>query len=73
MTWLEWLTVTQEFWVRILADPKDFPLGITSSLKGVKPGRVAQSVTYLAIDACLTAYTGVASSIPGPVPFFDGN
>ena len=28
------------------------------------PGRVAQSVTYLASDACLTADTGVASSIP---------
>ena len=29
-----------------------------------KPGRVAQSVTYLATDACLTADPGVASSIP---------
>ena len=28
------------------------------------PGRVAQSVTYLATDACLTADPGVASSIP---------
>ena len=28
------------------------------------PGRVAQSVTYLATDACLTANPGVASSIP---------
>ena len=28
------------------------------------PGRVAQSVTCLATDACLTADTGVASSIP---------
>ena len=28
------------------------------------PGRVAQSVTCLATDACLTAYPGVASSIP---------
>ena len=27
-------------------------------------GRVAQSVTCLATDACLTAYPGVASSIP---------
>ena len=27
-TWLEWSTVKLEFWVRILADPKDFPLGI---------------------------------------------
>ena len=28
------------------------------------PGRVAQSVTCLATDACLTAYPGVASSTP---------
>ena len=28
------------------------------------PGRVAQSVTCLAADACLTAYPGVASWIP---------
>ena len=30
----------------------------------VIPGRVAQSVTYLATDASLTADPGVASSIP---------
>ena len=37
-----------------------------SSLKSLKavPGRVAQSVTCLATDACLTADPGVASSIP---------
>ena len=29
-----------------------------------KPGRVAQSVTCLATDACLTADPGVASLIP---------
>ena len=29
-----------------------------------KPGRVAQTVTCLATDACLTADPGVASSIP---------
>ena len=29
-----------------------------------QPGRVAQSVTCLATDACLTADPGVASSIP---------
>ena len=29
-----------------------------------RPGRVAQSVTCLATDACLTADPGVASSIP---------
>ena len=32
--------------------------------KGNMPGRVAQSVTRLATDACLTADPGVASSIP---------
>ena len=32
--------------------------------KQTKPGRVAQSVTCLATDACLTADPGVASSIP---------
>ena len=30
----------------------------------VIPGRVAQSVTCLATDSCLTADPGVASSIP---------
>ena len=30
----------------------------------IRPGRVAQSVTCLATDACLTANPGVASSIP---------
>ena len=34
-TWLEWSTSTQEFWVGILADPKDFPLGITSLVAAV--------------------------------------
>ena len=32
--------------------------------KNIAPGRVAQSVTCLATDACLTAIPGVASSIP---------
>ena len=32
--------------------------------KWTMPGRVAQSVTCLATDACLTADPGVASSIP---------
>ena len=30
----------------------------------LSPGRIAQSVTCLATDACLTADPGVASSIP---------
>ena len=33
-------------------------------LNAVIPGRVAQSVPFLATDACLTADPGVASSIP---------
>ena len=33
-------------------------------VKSIAPGRVAQSVTCLATDACLTADPGVASSIP---------
>ena len=36
----------------------------TFLLEDVWPGRVAQSVTCLATDACLTADPGVASSIP---------
>ena len=35
-----------------------------SGLKSGKPGRVAQSVTCLATDVCLTADPGVASLIP---------
>ena len=35
-----------------------------ASLKQNWPGRVAQSVTCLATDACLTADPGVESSIP---------
>ena len=34
------------------------------NLIAIKPGRVAQSVTCLATDACLTTIPGVASSIP---------
>ena len=30
----------------------------------VKPGRVAQSVTCLAADACMTADSGVGTSMP---------
>ena len=47
----------------------DFSKNTTFTL----PGRVAQSVTCLATDACLTADPGVASSIPGPVPYFRGD
>ena len=37
---------------------------ILRNLNDQGPGRVAQSVTCLATDACLTADPGVASSIP---------
>ena len=37
---------------------------LTSHKMTLKPGRVAQSLTCLATDACLTADPGVASSIP---------
>ena len=37
---------------------------LTINLNMCLPGRVAQSVTCLATDACLTADPGVASSIP---------
>ena len=39
-----------------------------STRTSIQPGRVAQSVTCLATDACLTADPGVASSSrPGPI------
>ena len=40
------------------------PCGVNNYFKGHLPGRVAQSVTCLATDVCLTADPGVASSIP---------
>ena len=46
---------------------RSWPKTINSYLHviySVIPGRVAQSVTCLATDACLTADPGVASSIP---------
>ena len=39
-------------------------VAIVLRLLKFKPGRVAQSVTCLATDACLTAIPGVASLIP---------
>ena len=41
-------------------------VGVDRPMKALskQPGRVAQSVTCLATDACLTADPGVASSIP---------
>ena len=38
--------------------------------KKILPGRVAQSVTHLATDACLTADPGGREFDPGPVPYF---
>ena len=37
---------------------------IFKSIQRLMPGRVAQSVTCLATDACMTADPGVARSIP---------
>ena len=39
-------------------------------LSQMEPGRVAQSVTCLSTDACLTADPGVASSIPARSHYF---
>ena len=41
-----------------------YPLQTIERLVTIMPGRIAQSVTCLATDACLTADPGVASSIP---------
>ena len=49
------------FYLGVHCLPKYLFTGIQSEKK---PGRVAQSVTCLATDACLTADPGVASSIP---------
>ena len=49
----------QKVWFYILIS-----LYIILSLQNTIPGRVAQSGTCLATDACLTADPGVASSIP---------
>ena len=43
---------------------KTLVMHVYTVIKRGKPGRVAQSVTCLATDACLTADPGVASSIP---------
>ena len=39
-------------------------MSLSNGYKSNMPGRVAQSVTCLTTDACLTADPGVASSIP---------
>ena len=43
---------------------QDMFIGLKSRVHTKKKGRVVQSVTCLATDACLTADPGVASSIP---------
>ena len=43
---------------------------ISHIISHIIPGHVAQSVTCLATDACLTADPGVASSIPARSPTF---
>ena len=50
-------------WVFIISQPK-YMLRVLKRTIWTIPGRVAQSVTCLATDACLTADPGVASSIP---------
>ena len=50
-----WKTNTQQF---------PFTYAWKANNQQFPPGRVAQSVTCLATDACLTADPGVASSIP---------
>ena len=45
-------------------DPEQTAVWSGSTLFAILPGRVAQSVKCLATDACLTADSGVASSIP---------
>ena len=50
--------------VRIIWKPLTHFAPISYSVMIYLPGRVAQSVTCLATDACLTADPGVASSIP---------
>ena len=49
--------------VILLPSAESFKKGCCQ-LQAKAPGRVAQSVTCLATDACLTADPGVASSIP---------
>ena len=51
---------------RLLTFAKQSTFSNFSKMKTIRasPGRVAQSVTCLATDACLTADPGVASSIP---------
>ena len=44
--------------------PPTFKVKLRTLTQTSRPGRVAQSVTCLATDACLTADPGVASSIP---------
>ena len=46
---------------KLISKQQELPLADSNVLK---PGRVAQSVTCLATDACLTADPGVASLIP---------
>ena len=48
---------------KLPTDPSPPPT-LRSKFNFFRPGRVAQSVTCLATDACLTADPGIASSIP---------
>ena len=59
------MTIAVDWDVKVLQNPKVCYVKLRwSHPSGISPGRVAQSVTCLATDACLTADPGVASSIP---------
>ena len=47
--------------------------GVILLLHDAIPGRVAQLVTCLATDACLTAIRRGREFDPGPVPYFRGD
>ena len=44
----------------------------TMTYKVKKKGHLAQSVTCLTTNACLTADSGITSLIPSPFPYFRG-
>ena len=60
------LTVTDNCFQLKLGNFNSYTYSLKYTLTPIKwvPGRVAQSVTCLATDACLTADPGIASSIP---------
>ena len=53
-----------EIYIFQVSCPLSLPLLDIPNCQSALPGRVAQSVTRLATDACLTEDSGVTSSIP---------